>query len=65
MREISESRHWTRTEKLPGYAAAIVSIDARRVLLEADFRRRHPTLWNRILGKFRKLRWVTSSRPEA
>jgi hypothetical protein len=50
---------------LPGYAAAIVSIDARRVLLEADFRRRHPTLWNRILGKFRKLRWVTSSRPEA
>jgi len=48
MRELSESRHWTRTERLAGQAAAIVSIDVRRVLMEADYRRRHPGWWVRL-----------------
>ena len=63
MREISESRHWTRTERLPGYAAAIVSIDVRRVLMAADYRRRHPGSklkhrWDRLKSWWRENRTI-------
>ena len=63
-----ESRHWTRTEQLLGCehkrpAAAIVSIDVRRVLMAADYRRRHPGSklkhrWDRLKSWWRENRTI-------
>ena len=56
-----ESGHWTKTEWLLGCehkrpAAAIVSIDVRRVLMAADYRRRHPDRWDRLKSWWRESR---------
>jgi len=57
--ERDESKHWTRTERVPGHvAAAIGSRDVRLALLQAEYRERHPGWRDRILVRIRKLRLV-------
>jgi hypothetical protein len=38
MNSNSESRHWQQSERMPGFAASVQSIDVRRVLQAAERR---------------------------
>lgn len=42
-----DSAHWPRTERFER-AVAVGSLDVRRVLFEAEWRKRHPSLWERF-----------------
>jgi hypothetical protein len=60
MRDISESRHWTRTERVPGYeAATVVSRDVRWVLLSAHYRSERSSrvrnVWERLRDRITRL----------
>jgi hypothetical protein len=55
---IEESRHWTRTERLPGKVIAIDSLDVRRVLMQAEYERRRPPWWVRLWREYRVL-WLS------
>ena len=58
-----ESNAWQRTERLDRRSATVTSIDVLRVALEAQYRRRHPDIWERLRKKIKSM--VASSKPEA
>jgi len=59
---MDESKHWTRTERLPGRGTAVLSIDVRRAMMAADYRKRHPPLWMRLIAKWWRWRHTRSKR---
>jgi len=61
--KLEESNHWTRTERLPGGIVLIDSLDVRRMMMAADYRRRHPPLWMRLIARWWRWRHRRSKRP--